>query len=175
MTLIKSDNLNIFEFDIRGHFLHQIKIQNAAVNDLVWLIPEPWNEHDENAILILDKDGDEIGHVPSEICSEILGYFESGNSQYCAQISKIEVSKSNEILPYVTLYISRRYEDLPFKQESTFSLQTTLEENGEFSYSIKDNRNKINEISYNKYYFLTLAIFAIIMLIIIIGTIKNKH
>ena len=43
-----STNLHTFECDVRGHFKHQSECEKSNVGDLVWLIPEPDNEYDDD-------------------------------------------------------------------------------------------------------------------------------
>ena len=140
----KLNKLQTFECDVRGHFKHQTACKKCAVDDLVWLIPEPDNEFDENAIKVLDSMGSVLGYIPSEDNEEILELFELDESEYCAKVTEIEVSETEEVLPLITVYIARTKEELPFKQDNKFRLHTHLEKNGKITYSVR-NQNYKNE------------------------------
>jgi hypothetical protein len=120
--------LKTFEFDIRGHFKHQPECKKSVVGDMVWLIPEPENEHDEFAIRVLNSKGKDLGYVPSEDNQEILELLGSENAEYCSKISLIKNYDSGETLPYITVYISNDKKALPFQQEKKFALHIKIDD-----------------------------------------------
>lgn len=134
--------LEIFECDIRGYFKHQSECKKSIVGDLVWLIPEPDNEYDEYAIRVINSDGKDIGYIPSEDNQDILNLLYKDEAEYCSKITKVEVTNSDEVLPWVTVYISKKKTDLPFQQESKFKLHTTIDASSdEKTYSVRGTRS----------------------------------
>jgi hypothetical protein len=136
-------NLHTFECDVRGYFKHQPECEKTLLGDLVWLIPEPDNEYDGFAIRILNSNGKDLGYIPSEDNEEILELLSSGKVEYCSRISSIEKDDSEQILPSITVYISKDRNALPFQQEKKFSLHTQINSSAT-NYSQNTN-NSTNE------------------------------
>lgn len=67
-----SKKLITFECDVRGHFRHQSECAKLVAGEVVWLMPEPDNEFDENAIRVLNSSGNDLGYIPSDDNEELL-------------------------------------------------------------------------------------------------------
>ena len=161
--------LETFECDIRGHFKHQSECKKLVVGDLVWLIPEPDNEYDEHAIRVLNSNGKDLGYIPSEDNEDILHLLYKDGAEYCSKITKVEVFKSDGVLPWVTVYISKNKTDLPFQQESNFKLHTLIDaSSGKTTYSIRGGNYKSEGIRITGTLFIGLLIGFVIFVSIII-------
>jgi hypothetical protein len=138
-------SLKTFKCDIRGHFKHQLQCKELVVGDMVWLIPEPNNEYDEFAIRVLNSEGKDLGYVPSEDNQEILELLGSEKAEYCSKISHIENSDNDEILPWITIYISKNKNQLPFRQENRPRFYSNLDDDNNSSNLVIDESNNTKE------------------------------
>jgi hypothetical protein len=139
------DNLHIFDCDIRGHFKNQLECKELVVGDMIWLMPEPDNEYDEFAIRVLNSQGKDLGYIPGEHNQEILGLLGSEKAEYCSKITQIEKSDNDEILPWITIYISKNKNQLPFQQENRLKFHSNLDDENNASKLIINESNNAKE------------------------------
>jgi hypothetical protein len=158
------DKLNIFDCDIRGHFKNQLECKKLIVGDLVWLIPESDNEYDEFAIRVLNSQGKDLGYIPGENNQEILRLLGSEKAEYCSKISQIENSGNDEVLPWITIYISNNKNQLPFQQENKIIFHSNLNDEYNTSALRNDESNNAKEDDSKN---LFIGILFIVILIII--------
>ena len=135
-----------YVFPIRGHFARQEACSKLKIDDLIWLVPEPDNEHDKNAIRFIDSEGDLLGYVPSEENSALLRQLSNKLPNYCAKVVSFENDEFNQTQPFVEVYLAKEEEELPFPQERRFYLRTILgSKRSDETYEFVDARNRKNE------------------------------
>lgn len=75
------------DFCVAGtRYYHAAK--DVAEGDNVYLVPEPTNEHDPDAIMVLNMQEQKLGYVPRNYTNMFLPYLNQG-TQYKATVSKI--------------------------------------------------------------------------------------
>jgi hypothetical protein len=151
-------------FEVAGHFRFQDECSTLKVGDLVYLVPEPDNEHDENAIRAYSDNGEVIGYVPMDDNEEYLKFLGRTYTNYCARVKSLQ-SIGNEIQPVVEVFFAKTEEELPFPQPPKIRLHTTYESGGGVSYEVKIGNKNPNKIKLN----LTAPIFLLILAVILIG------
>lgn len=108
-------------------------------------MPEPDNEYDEFAIRVLNSQGKDLGYIPSEHNQEILGLLGSKNAEYCSKISQIETGDNDEILPWITIYLSNNKNQLPFQQDNRQKFYSELDGDNNTSNLKIDKFNNVKE------------------------------
>jgi len=147
-------------FEVAGHFRFQDECSTLKVGDLIYLVPEPDNEHDENAIRAYSDNGEVIGYVPMNDNEEYLKFLGRTFTNYCARVKSLN-KIDNEIQPEVEVFFAKTEEELPFPQPPKIRLHTTYESGGRVSYEIRIGNNNPNKIKLNGTAILVLLILSI--------------
>ena len=151
-------------FEVAGHFRFQDECTTLKVGDLIYLVPEPDNEHDENAIRAYSDNGEVIGYVPMDDNEEYLKFLSRTYTNYCARVKSLH-SIGNEIQPKVEVFFAKTEEELPFLQPPKIRLHTTYESGGRVSYEVRIGNNNPNEIQLNG----TAILFLLILVVVFIA------
>ena len=131
-------------FIVAGYAYHQYEYTNLNVGDLVYLIPEPDNEYDENAIRVYSNNGVVIGYVPME---ENERFFTKKYSNYCARVKSLN-KIGNDTQPEVEIFLAKTEDELPFKQPTKYILRTIYGSGNSVTYEVVNaERNNDNNKS----------------------------
>jgi hypothetical protein len=117
-------------FYVAGHFNYQGACSKLRNGDLVYLVPEPDNEYDENAIKLLTKDGLDIGYVPASKNKGFFKLLENTHPNYCARVKEVKGGGQYEYLPQIEVFFAKEESELPFTQQSKYKLNTTYNSDG---------------------------------------------
>jgi hypothetical protein len=117
-------------FYVAGHFNYQDTCSRLKKGDLVYLVPEPDNEHDENAIKLLTQDALDIGYVPASKNKGFFKLLENTHPNYCARVKDIKGGGQYEFLPQIEVFFAKDESELPFIQPTKFKLKTTYNNDG---------------------------------------------
>jgi hypothetical protein len=148
-----------------GHFRFEHSCKSAKIDDLIWLMPEPDNEYDSNAIKILNKYGDSLGYVPAEENEELIELLTGKYSNYCGKIKNIEIDEDNKSQPIVQIYLATKSQYLPFKQDNSQMLNIESQEEDEFYTYLKGTNTSPDEDGKNGFK-KTMFIFALVLIFI---------
>jgi hypothetical protein len=165
-----SKKIITFECDVRGHFRNQSECAKLVAGEVVWLLPEPDNEYDENAIRILNSNGNDLGYIPSEENEELLELLVSENQEYCSRISKIEIDDRDQILPWITIHVATDKNDLPFSQEKRTIFKS---QNSSSTSSHSPQKSETNDESEDDGKNLLYGLLFIVSLFLIAGLISK--
>ena len=165
-----SKKLITFDCDVRGHFRNQSECAKLVAGEVVWLQPEPDNEFDENAIRVLNSNGNDLGYIPSEENEELLELLVSEKKEYCSRISKIEIDDRDQILPWITIHVASDKNDLPFLQEKRTVFQS---HNSSNTTSHSTQRSESNDESEDDGKNLLYGLLFIVSLFLIAGLISK--
>lgn len=159
-----------YRYEVRGHFARQDACSEAHVGDLIWVVPEPDNEHDSNAIRFLNSSGELLGYVPAEENEELLfKMLKKEYTAYCAKVVDLVYTGEGDIQPIVEMTIAKQDQDLPFQQDARFQLHTTIDSSGHESYELRDARKKSQSTGVTIPSFVIYAAMVMILLIVVSG------
>lgn len=88
-----------------------IEHHGAAIDDACFepgsptlLIPEPWNEHDPNAVGVWDLHGAiQVGHIPAEHCAEVASRLNGG--EHLVGYVMREIRRGSKVGPRSALHL----------------------------------------------------------------------
>lgn len=75
--------------------------------DRVWLVREPDNVHDRNAIMVKNDEGDELGYVPREVAADLASILDDSARQDAIVKKLIETSRG-WVIPVVLVKLYSR-------------------------------------------------------------------
>ena len=151
-------------FDVAGHFRFQEECSILKVGDLIYLVPEPDNEYDENAIRAYSDNGEEIGYVPKENNEEYLKFLGKTYTYYCARVKFIK-KIGDEIQPEIEVFFAKTEEELPFPQPPKIRLHTTYESDGRVCYEVRIGNKNSKKISLTRPLIIFLSLLSIISVV----------
>jgi hypothetical protein len=154
-------------YPVKGHFRYQDACGRTKVGDLVWLMPEPENEFDANAIQVQTEYREVLGYVPADQNEELLRLLSSTHSSYCGEVIRIDSLEFDEPQPIIKVYLADQEEFLPFKQGE----QGEADHADEDFYE-KNEKIRIAKSSPIKTFLFTLSIFFLIVIYIILTATK---
>jgi hypothetical protein len=154
-------------YPAKGHFRYQDACSRVKAGDLVWLVPEPENEFDPNAIQIQTEHREILGYIPADQNEELLRLLSSTHASYCGEVIRIESQEADEFQPIIKLYLAGQEEFLPFKQGA----QVETDDSAEDFYE-KNDKIRIAKSSPIKTFLLTLGIFFLIVIYIMLAAAK---
>lgn len=149
-------------FEVAGHFRFQEECSILKVGDLIYLVPEPDNEYDENAIRAYSDNGEEIGYVPMDDNEEYLKFLGKTYTHYCARVKSLN-KVGNETQPEIEVFFAKTEEELPFSQPHKIRLHTTYKSDGAVSYEVRIGNKNANKIQIG-----TPLIFLLILVFILV-------
>jgi len=74
-----------------------------SLGDTLWLVREPNNPHDRNAICVVRDNGDQVGYLPKELAAQVAGLMDHGHVHVAAQVVELTVGRRSDPQPGVVV------------------------------------------------------------------------
>jgi hypothetical protein len=154
-------------YPAKGHFRYQHACSRLKIGDLAWLVPEPENEFDANAIQIQTEYREILGYVPADKNVELLKLLSGTHPSYCGEVIRIDLVESGELQPIIKFHLASHEEFLPFKQGP----QVETDDPAEDFYE-KNEKIRISKSNPIHTFLTTLSIFFLIVIYILLNAAK---
>jgi len=154
------------KFNVAGSSFYDY---SASEGELVYFQLEPQNSYDKNAIKVLNKNHNQIGHIPAKNAKEIQLFINGKYPHYCAKVVGVwEPDDSDVVIPKILAHFSNKSNELPYPEQEWVGIKK--KENMSFQGNSNSSIGKNHDISKQRIFY---GVIIVLIINLWVGLIKS--